>query len=259
MKKAILFLCIAALLLPLICMVYCGTPSSKVSQSDDPSSSVDKEEEGDKDTEQAGSETAPSGSAEAEEQPPSGGESEESVKNDSGLPPYNGAAFEESTPVIYIKTENGASISTNKQEVNCTISLRCNEYDLCADDLPATIRTRGNGSLGAASSIGKLPYKIKFQNKINIFMLGDGKAKDWVLLDHVGEQSMLRNYAARLLGDMLDGIPYSTNSRLVNVYLNGKYVGVYELAEQVEVGKDRINVDDSRSEAENGFLVELDA
>ena len=252
MKKAILFLCVAALLLPSFYMVSCGnkpTPSSNINPNENNASNDDS-------TEQIGSEdnTHPE-----ENEKPDTDNNNSQNQNDSGLPPYTGPAFKESTPAIYIQTENGAHISTNKQEVDCLISLRSNEYDQCADGLPATIRARGNGSLGAAASVGKLPYKIKFRTKINLFMLGDGKAKDWVLLDHVGEQTMLRNYAARLMGDMLDGIPYSTNSRLVNVYLNNEYVGVYELAEQVEVGKYRINVDDTRSEAENGFLVELDA
>ncbi|MBO5653538.1 MAG: CotH kinase family protein, partial [Clostridia bacterium] len=176
----------------------------------------------------------------------------------SGLPPHNGPAFEESTPVIYIETEDGEEIPTNKDEVNCEVSLRSNKYEQCADALAATIRVRGNGSLTVGKKVGKYPYKIKFRSKVNPFDLGDGKAKDWVLLAHVGDQSMLRNYAARLLGDMMSGIPYSTNARLVNVYLNGEYIGVYELTEQVEVGKYRIDIDDSRSEAENGFLVELD-
>ena len=107
-------------------------------------------------------------------------------------------------------------------------------------------------------NVGKFPYKIKFRAKINPFDLGDCKAKDWVLLAHVGDQSMLRNYAAKILGDMLGGIPFSCNARLVNVYLNSEYIGVYELTEQVEVGDYRVNIDDGRSTVENGFLVELD-
>ena len=255
MKKTILFLCILSLLLPIVCMTSCSTPAPEPSNKEDPTA-PDKESDPD------GSLPAQEG----EKEEPSGNNNnnnnnaeQNEGKSDSGLPPYNGPAYTEKTPSIYIETENGVCIPANKTDVNCFISLRSNERTQCADGLPATIRTRGNGSLSAASSIGKLPYKIKFRNEVNPFLLGDGKANDWVLLDHVGEHTMLRNYAARLLGDMLDGIPYSTNSRLVNVYLNGSYVGVYELAEQVEVDKYRINVNDGCSTPENGFLVELDS
>ena len=57
---------------------------------------------------------------------------------------------------------------------------------------------------------------------------------------------------------MLDGIPYSPNSRPVNVYLNGEYIGVYELTEQIEVRDCRVNVNDTLTGDTNGFLVELD-
>ena len=276
MKKIISILCLAAMLLPFVCMVSCGsqapssndedTPSVNDAETQTPSGNEDKAPGGDTsqsdgnatDTEtDTDSDADTDADTDTDTDTDSDDKSED--KNISGLPPYSGPAFDEKTPAIYIETEKGASIPANKSEVNCTISLRSNQYDQCADNLVATIRTRGNGSLNAAQSVGKLPYKIKFRNKVNPFMLGDGKASDWVLLDHVGEQTMLRNYAARLLGDMLSGIPYSTNSRLVNVYLNGSYIGVYELAEQVEVGKYRIDIDDDCAGAENGFLVELDA
>ncbi len=162
-------------------------------------------------------------------------------------------------PIISIITEDGDAVPTDKSEVGCTISLDSKEAQYCAANLSATIRCRGNGSMSVGKSTGKFPYKLKFDQKINLFGLGDGKEKDWVLLAHVGDQSMLRNFAAKYLGDLLDNIPYSPNSMHVNVYLNGEYIGVYELTEQIEVKNNRINIDDSLTDAENGFLVELDA
>ncbi len=162
-------------------------------------------------------------------------------------------------PVIYIYTQNEAEIPETKEEINCTVTLGCNQAKYCADDLPATVRCRGNGSMTVAKRTGKYPYKLKFNKKINLFGLGDGEAKDWVLLAHVGDQTMLRNYAAKLLGEKLNGIPYSPNVMLVNVYLNNDYIGVYELTEQVEVGSYRVNINDSQTGPKNDFLVELDA
>lgn len=271
MERTLCILCLVALLLPILFLFSCGseqapqdTPLPNENTQDEqqagtPPSSNENSLAEDSDT----SDSKPDSGANT---PADGTDTDIGVDKDEDLqkpildlPPYNGPDYTEKTPAIYIKTENGAHISTNKQEVNCLISLRSNQRTQCADDLAATIRTRGNGSLGAASSVGKLPYKIKFRAKVNPFEVADGKADEWVLLDHVGEQTMLRNYAARLLGDMLEGIPYSTNSKLVNVYLNNDYIGVYELTEQVEVGKYRIDIDDSYATPENGFLVELDA
>ena len=162
-------------------------------------------------------------------------------------------------PIIVIVTEDGGPVPTNKSEVSCAVSLGSTNADYCAQSLAATIRCRGNGSMSVGKKTGKFPYKLKFDKKINPFGLGDDKEKDWVLLAHVGDQSMLRNYAAKRLGDLLSGIPYSTNCMLVNVYLNGEYIGVYELCEQVEVKDSRVNVNDTVTDKEIGFLLELDA
>lgn len=166
--------------------------------------------------------------------------------------------FEQSTPIIRIQTEGGISVPENKTEIECTVTLESSVKQHCESDLSATIRTRGNGSLSVGKNTGKLPYKLDFAEKINPFDLGDGEADEWVLLNHVGDQSMLRNYTAKRLGDMLSGIPYSPNARLVIVYLNGEYIGIYELCEQIEAGQYRVDVDDGYGSAENGFLVELD-
>ena len=180
-------------------------------------------------------------------------------KNPGPAKPDSPSATLDSTPVIYINTDDNAKIPENKEAINCSVTLESKETQECAENLRATVRCRGNGSMTVGKRTGKFPYKLKFNKKINLFGLGDGQAKDWILLAHVGDQTMLRNYAAKLLGDKLDGIPYSPNSKLVNVYLNGDYIGVYELTEQIEVNEYRVNINDTHTGPANDFLVELDA
>lgn len=181
---------------------------------------------------------------------------------DPGLTDENGVTKPsvtiENTPVIYIDTMDGVEIPTDKTTVNCTVKLQSKDAAHCAEGLTGTVRCRGNGSMTVGDRTGKYPYKLKFDQKINLFDLGDGEAREWVLIANVGDITMLRNYAAKLMGDLLDGIPYSPNARPVNVYLNGEYIGVYELTEQVEVRECRVNVNDSLTGKKNGFLVELD-
>ena len=69
-----------------------------------------------------------------------------------------------------------------------------------------------------------------------------------ILANH-GDQSLLRNYYAFNLAYKA-GIGYK--STLIEVYLNGKYNGVYLLTSKVE--ESRLNVD----EKDGGFLIELD-
>ena len=79
-----------------------------------------------------------------------------------------------------------------------------------------------------------------------------------MLIANMSDYTMLRNFAAKRLGSMLEGIPYSPASVPVSLYVNNEYVGVYELTEQIEVGKSRVNVDTTLTGEENGFLAELD-
>jgi hypothetical protein len=49
------------------------------------------------------------------------------------------------------------------------------------------------------------------------------------------------------------GMPYTNHSRYVEVTLNGDYIGLYQLTEQVEQGKSRVNID-----GKQGWLIALD-
>lgn len=187
---------------------------------------------------------------------PNGPADPDYLPNDGSIPVVSTTI--QNTPIIYIETVNHTAIPESKTEIACTVKLVSKNKEECAENLEATIRTRGNGSMKIGKETGKFPYKLKFDNKINLFGLGAEKEKDWVLLANVGEHTMLRNYAAKYMGNLLEGIPYCTRAKLVNVYLNGNYIGVYELCEQVEVKPGRINIDDSRRDEINGFLVELD-
>lgn len=166
--------------------------------------------------------------------------------------------FYKTVPIIYITTSDLSTIPDDKQQVPCSVTLEKGEEGYFVTDLPATVRVRGNGSLNVGKKYGKMPYKLKFDKKINLFGVGSGEAKDWVLIANMSDYTMLRNYSAKRLGSMLEGIPYSTASIPVSLYVNNEYAGVYELTEQVEVGKHRVPVEDTLTGDENGFLVELD-
>lgn len=172
---------------------------------------------------------------------------------------YDPPVTADTLPIIRISTYDGEEIPLDKESVNCRVSLESKDTSLCKDNLLATIRCRGNGSMTVGKRTGKYPYKLKFNQRINLFGAGDGEAKDWVLLANVGDQTMLRNYAAKLLGEKLDGIDYSPNVIHVSVYLNDEYIGVYELTEQIEAKDYRVPINDGFTGNKNGFLVELDA
>jgi hypothetical protein len=112
------------------------------------------------------------------------------------------------------------------------------------------IRGRGNSSW----EYPKKPYKIKFDSRTSL--LGMAKAKDYVLLAEYNDKSLIRNYMAHYMTGFLD-TGHQLETRFVNLYLNGSFRGVYLLTEQIEVDKNRLNIDESDL-ASGGFLIELE-
>lgn len=72
-------------------------------------------------------------------------------------------------------------------------------------------------------------------------MLGMPASKDWVLLANYMDKSLLRNSIAFELGNRFS-MTYTPRSQMVDLILNGRYVGTYLLCEQIKIAKDRVNI-----------------
>ncbi|MCI8299318.1 MAG: cellulase family glycosylhydrolase [Lachnospiraceae bacterium] len=158
-------------------------------------------------------------------------------------------------PVLYITPENGEPISSKTEYVTADMKLVGNEqfadesmlYDSTGGgDAPVQIRGRGNATWDWAVRGGKMPYKIKLGTKKDL--LGMGANKHWVLLANYKDYSFMKNKLAYDLSGEL-GMPYM-KSTWVEVVLNGSYVGTYQLAEQIRVDKNRVNIFDWEGLAE---------
>lgn len=154
-------------------------------------------------------------------------------------------------PAIVIETEGNKKIKSKEEYLDCTVTLLSDENNSFESE-KARIKGRGNSTFG----LDKKPYKIKFDEKIP--MLGEGAAKEWTLIANHMDYSLMRNYIAYTLGDTL-GLEYTTSCHFVDVYVNGEYMGVYLLCEQIEVKKHRVEIEDSLDTEETGYLLELDA
>ena len=160
-------------------------------------------------------------------------------------------------PVLQIDTF-GAYISETDDYTDCEIHLENTESAYAFSSRSAGIRLRGNSTAGMI----KKPYKIKFDQKTSMF--GQPANKKWVLLAEYIDSSLLHNYAAHYMGNQLTGIDVKMFFRHVEVYLNGKYQGVYLLTDQVEERPDsRVPIEVSSSAisgaTEVPFLISLDA
>jgi hypothetical protein len=120
----------------------------------------------------------------------------------------------------------------------------------------ATMHIRGN----TTAEFPKKAYKIKFDSKQQIFDMD--KSKHWVLLANYDDKTMMRQYIGFKIAEMVYGEKYYTpKMRYVNVYLEGNYLGVYLIGQNVRAAKERVNITEMTKTATNitgGYILELD-
>ena len=115
------------------------------------------------------------------------------------------------------------------------------------------IKGRGNSSFEASMKIyGKYAYNFNLDKKVAMAK-GATKSKKWCLLANNPDVSMMRNTFMYTLADEV-GVKYAPETRLVDVYNNGNYLGAYVITEKVEYGgstlmDDMENLDDGNEEA----------
>lgn len=165
--------------------------------------------------------------------------------------------YEPVLPVIRIDTENAAPIADKDNYVRAAMTLDPNGSDLTAYEGTLGIKGRGNSTWTKP----KKPYRLKLDTKSPL--AGIASNKDWVLLANFNDRSQLRTYAAAQIAHATD-LDWTPTYRHVEVILNGRYDGVYQLTEAVKPGKDRVDItemepEDNEGEAvTGGYLMEID-
>ncbi len=160
-------------------------------------------------------------------------------------------------PTVYIETENHHSIASKETYLNATLRYVDASGEKYYDALG--IRGRGNSTWGLA----KKPYRIKFNKKQEFLGSYHAKAKSWTLLANYADKSLMRNALAAYLGD-LAGQPFTAAAQFVDLVLNGKYVGNYQISDQIEVRGKRVDIveqEDPMTDNSNitgGYLLEVD-
>lgn len=150
---------------------------------------------------------------------------------------------------MVIQVENKAPIISKEKTdyLNCNISINGKGF---YKDYQGTARIRGRGN-SSWLWYDKKPYRIKLNESSGI--LGLGKNKDWVLLANYRDPTDLMNTFGFEVAQWL-GLPFTNHTRYVEVTLNGEYIGLYQLTEQVEEGGNRVDIDQT-----DGWLFCLDA
>ena len=145
---------------------------------------------------------------------------------------------------VFVQTSVGlAAIDGNKDKrdkesaILILDHLGKTEYSDAAAQTNSEIKSRGN----ATWTYMKKAYQIKLDAKTDIF--GMGKSKTWILLANYTDQSSLHNALGYMLGDVV-GVPYNTQYRFVNLFVDGEYRGMYMLCEKAQIGDNRVEIED---------------
>ncbi len=159
-------------------------------------------------------------------------------------------------PRLDIRTEGGQAVESKETYVKATVSLSGCHENYAFSDVAANIRVRGNSTAVAP----KKPYRLKFDVKQEMLGLAGGRAfKNWCLMADYYDGSMLRTYGTfRFAKALMEGEYYSSDCTHVEVYLNGKYAGVYLLCEQTQIHKYRVNIPEMTAgdtAVEQGYLM----
>lgn len=161
-------------------------------------------------------------------------------------------------PVLKITTDNLAPVVSREVYLSGQMVLESNVTGVAPVIGGLQIRGRGNSTWDL---MPKKPYRLKLTDRQEL--LGMPSSRDWVLLANYSDKTLLRNALALQLGASI-GMPWTSRFAFVEVYLNDRYVGVYQLIENIKIARDRVNIDEldeddvSAETITGGYLLEVD-
>ncbi|MCL1988521.1 MAG: CotH kinase family protein [Firmicutes bacterium] len=151
-------------------------------------------------------------------------------------------------PAVYITAELPIDRHIWK---NATITI--NNTDFAVANESMRIRGRGNSSW----LLEKQPFRIRFDEP-RTMLDSNHAARDWTFIANHSDKSLMRNYSAYYLANLLDGMNFAPFARFVDVYFNGEYQGVYMVSVQVQAADGRVQLTYNENPKLSEFLFEMD-
>lgn len=164
-------------------------------------------------------------------------------------------------PTVSLKIQNNEDIRTKKPFRQGIFTIiwtdeATGKTKIYTDSME--IRGRGNASWNFA----KKPYRFKLNKKTKLLDM-PCKDKRWTLINNVGDKTLFRNLLAYDIASCFN-MHYVPSGRNVDVIFNGEYRGNYQLTDQLEQGKNRVDVEEmlptdiSGEELTGGYMIEID-
>ncbi len=153
---------------------------------------------------------------------------------------------EDTLPHIFINIDNDEEVVEKETYLDAIVEVKGNGESESLNPVSTKIKGRGNSTWGYP----KKPYRLKMDNKTSL--LGLPAAKNWILLANYQDYTLMTNAVSMKIARLLN-MPYTNTIVPVNLTVNGKYRGSYNLTQHIEIAKDRVNVGD------DGVILELDS
>ncbi len=161
-----------------------------------------------------------------------------------------------SLPILVINTVGGAPIVDRETYIDADIGITSPNP---AHNYSGTMGIRGRGN--STWNMPKQPYRLRLATAAPL--LGMPGNRHWVLLANHTDKSLLRTQVAFELGWRLD-MAWNPRAFQVELVLNGQPRGIYQLAEHIRIGANRVDIteigpgDTDPVSITGGYLMEID-
>ncbi len=149
-------------------------------------------------------------------------------------------------PAIYLST-GGQPIPNREDYVAGSFSIVRGFGNEPLHEGALEIRGRGNSTWG----MPKKPYRVRLEQAAPL--LGMPSNRHWALMANYADKSLMRNDVAFEISQRLQ-LEYTPRQQYADFFLNGEYMGSYNLTEHIREGTDRVNIDEDNG----GYIVEAD-
>ncbi|NOQ74193.1 MAG: T9SS type A sorting domain-containing protein [Crocinitomix sp.] len=171
-------------------------------------------------------------------------------------------------PIVIINTTDGASI-VDDPKVSALMGIINNESGLnnVADPFNEFygligIERRGSSSGTFPKKAYGLETRAPDSSNYNVSIFDWPIDNDWILYAPYSDKSLIRNVLTYKLGNQMG--EYAPRTEMVEVVLNGDYIGVYVFMERIKENPGRVNIDPMEptditgNDLTGGYIVKVD-
>lgn len=156
----------------------------------------------------------------------------------SMIGPWEIVAQYHTLPVLYFSSEDPevytAMNASKTKDILCNGNMHICAGEGYSAETKASLQGRGNMSWDCDT---KKSYSLRLRKAKDLF--GMGKNKNWNLVGNAYDVSLLKNITFNRMASEA-GISYQPKMQPIDLYVDGRYQGVYILTTKISVDKDRV-------------------